>query len=174
MRPAPNTAALPAAPNTSASASPPTASPAAPTRLPTPPAARSDLLPKDLPAYNAFRLKFHEDRTRRLKATARSRRRTKKKDAARLAVLSEHKVLLGKELAPDQRVHRIFFATILNRTSTIYGYLDTGADRSCISRAILAALAKHADCPVVVEPCAVRLVGWFGSQSKPPARSPSP
>jgi len=80
-------------------------------------------------------------------------------------VLSEHKVLLGKELAPDQRVHRIFFATILNRTSTIYGYLDTGADRSCVSRAILAALAKHADCPVVVEPCTVRLVGWFGSQS---------
>jgi hypothetical protein len=63
-------------------------------------------------------------------------------------------------------VHRIFFAVVLDNSYTIYGYYDSGCDRSCISRAALKALIQRKGCPVTERACGVRLVGWFGSKSQ--------
>ena len=123
-------------------------------------------LPEELPIYGAYHLRIRHDRARRLKASARSRRRNTAKQTRRSS-LANHP--LGATLHPNpnqQAVHRIFFAVALERKYNTYGYYDSGCDRSCISRTALKALRDKKGAAVTERPCGVRLVGWFGSQSR--------
>ena len=148
-----------------AAATPVPTAPCAPAQDPSCALPSSDYqLPEETPVYSASHLRVRQDRARRLKASARTRQRNNAKPARRASLAPS---ALGATLqpSPTQAVHRIFFAVALGLKYHTYAYLDTGCDRSCISRSALKALiAKGAQ--VVERPCGVQLVGWFGSKSQ--------